>query len=126
MPDQKLKCTIRSAGPSVNVIDIEGEISSLSEKDLSEAYAQATQGHIRTVLLNFSGLEYMNSLGIGLLVMLLIRARRENRRILGYGLSDHYRHLFKITRLDEAIPLYENEANALAFADPMDLPERES
>ena len=45
----------------------------------------------------------MNSSGIGLLVTLLVRANRNRQRMLAYGLSDHYRQIFELTRLDEAI-----------------------
>jgi anti-anti-sigma regulatory factor len=38
-----------------------------------DAFSQATDRDTRAVVLNFSGLEYMNS-GIGLLVTLLVRA----------------------------------------------------
>ena len=73
----------------------------------------ATDG-TTTVILNFAGLEYMNSSGIGLLVTLLVRAQRSNRSLAAVGLNDHYREIFELTRLDEAISIYENEAAALA------------
>jgi len=56
----------------------------------------------------------MNSSGIGLLVTLLIRAQRQKQQLLAYGLNDHYRQIFDLTRLDEAIALYSSEAEALA------------
>jgi anti-sigma B factor antagonist len=56
----------------------------------------------------------MNSGGIGLLVTTLIRAQRKGQSLGAYGLSDHYREIFSLTRLDEAIGIYDNEASALA------------
>jgi len=56
----------------------------------------------------------MNSSGIGLLVTLLIRANRQKQRLLAYGLSDHYRQIFDLTRLNEAIIIFNSEADALA------------
>jgi anti-anti-sigma factor len=82
-----------------------------------EAYAQATASGAKRVLFDFSGLEYMNSSGIGLLVTLLIRANRQGQRIGAYGLSDHYRDIFELTRLDEAIKIYDDEPAALAAAE---------
>jgi anti-sigma B factor antagonist len=64
--------------------------------------------------LNFTGLDYMNSGGIGLLVMLLVRAQRQHQRVLAYGLSDHYRQIFELTRLDEAVSIHDDEGAALA------------
>jgi anti-sigma B factor antagonist len=79
-----------------------------------EAYTRATEGGVRAVLLDFSGLEYMNSGGIGLLVTLLVRANRLKQRLLACGLSEHYRQILELTRLDEAISIYGDEAEALA------------
>jgi len=78
-----------------------------------DAYARATTSGAKLVLLNFSELEYMNSSGIGLLVTLLIRANRQGQKIAAFGLSDHYKDIFELTRLDEAIKIYETEAEAL-------------
>jgi anti-sigma B factor antagonist len=58
----------------------------------------------------------MNSGGIGLLVTLLIRANRQKQKVMAYGLSEHYRHIFELTRLNEAISIYDSETAALDAA----------
>jgi len=126
MSRDKLTVTVRWISPFAIVIDISGEINSFSENKLSEAFSQAIKEHVRTVILNFTDLAYINSFGIGMLITLLIRAHREGKKIVGYGLKDHYRNIFEITRLDQVIPIHSSEEIALAFAEPMDLPERES
>lgn len=125
MTEENLSAAVRKASPYANVIDIQGEINSFSEPVLTKAYTQASEGGVRTIIFNFSGLEYMNSMGMGMLITLIIRARKENKNIGAYGLNDHYRHVFALTRLDQVLPLYESETVALAKADRMDLPERE-
>ncbi len=55
----------------------------------------------------------MNSGGIGMLVTLLVRANRQHKKLAAFGLSDHYREIFELTRLDEAITIYDNERSAL-------------
>ena len=42
------------------------------------------------------------------------RANRAKQRLLACGLNDHYRQIFELTRLDEAISIYGDEAEALA------------
>ena len=74
---------------------------------------------MHAIVLNFEGLEYMNSSGIGLLVTLLIRINREKQRLLTYGLSEHYRNIFQITRLDDSISIYDSEEEAARAADSM-------
>jgi anti-sigma B factor antagonist len=124
--DSSLVASLRQTGPYARVIDLQGEINTISSPVLTDVFAQATQNHIRTVVFNFTGITYLNSFGIGMLVMLLIRARREGIQIVGYGLSEHYQNIFKLTRLDEVIPLYPNEDTALAAVLRYDLPEREN
>jgi anti-sigma B factor antagonist len=79
-----------------------------------DAFAEANNGDTKTILLNFSGLEYMNSSGIGLLVTLLIRTQRQKQNLLACGLSEHYQEIFNLTRLNEAIAIYPDEAEAMA------------
>ncbi len=106
--------SVRQPTPQAAVIDISGEVTGAAETPLMDAYEHASKNGVRTVILNFSDLEYMNSSGIGLLVTLLIRVNRRKQRMLSYGLSDHYQQIFQLTRLNEAIGIYPDEPGALA------------
>ena len=114
MPETKVDMTVRQPAASASVIDIRGEVTAQCEKALMDAYTEAVSEGARGVVLNFAGLEYMNSGGIGLLVTLLIRAQRQGQRLVAFGLNDHYQQIFAITRLNEAIGIYGSEAEALA------------
>src|SRR5918912_1038724 len=119
MPEAQVKMNVREAGEKASIIDVEGELTAFAEAVLMDAYNQASSGGARAIILNFEGLEYMNSSGIGLLVTLLIRVNREKQRLLTYGLSEHYRNIFQITRLDDAIGIYDSEEEAVRAADSM-------
>jgi anti-sigma B factor antagonist len=110
--------TVRHPGSGVSVIDIDGELSGFAENALMEAYAQATDKGQTVIILNFGPLEYMNSSGIGLLVTVLVRANRQGQKLLAVGLSDHYKHIFELTRLNEAIQSYTTEGDALNAMSP--------
>jgi len=107
---------VREVAPGVCIIDISGDVTAASEVVLVAAYTDATERGARVIVLSFTGLEYMNSGGIGLLVMLLVRAQRKHQRVLAYGLSEHYRQIFELTRLDEAVSIHDTEAAALVSA----------
>lgn len=113
MPTSDLTLDIREVTEGVRVIDVRGEITSFSEDEIAGAHEKAGDG-AKAVILNFEGLQYMNSGGIGLLVTTLIRAQRAGHDLRAYGLSEHYRQIFSLTRLDEAISLFEDEAAAIA------------
>lgn len=109
--------SVHKAGSRTWILDVRGEVTASAEAALMDAYTQASDEGAHVLVLNFTGLEYMNSSGIGLLVTLLIRANRRGQRLLAVGLSKHYQHIFELTRLSEAIHVYETEAEALAVAD---------
>ena len=116
MPQAKVSMTVRKVDGKASIIDIEGEVTAFAENVLMDAYTEASGGSTRYIILNFTGLEYMNSSGIGLLVTLLIRTNRQKQRLLTFGLNEHYRHILELTRLDEAMGIYATEAEAVAAA----------
>ena len=99
---------------STAILRVHGEITAGSEPALMAAYGEADGA--RSIVLDFSSLEYMNSGGIGLLVTLLVRAQRAGQKLLAVGLTDHYRQILALTRLDEAISIHDDETAALAAA----------
>src|ERR687897_300416 len=119
MPQAQVTMDVRKVNDDVSVIDVKGELTAFAEGVLMEAYSQASDGRVRAIVLNFEGLEYMNSSGIGLLVTLLIRVNREKQRLLTYGLSEHYQNIFQITRLDDAITIYDSEQEAIRAVNAM-------
>lgn len=116
VPQPTLTMEVRQPQAGASVIDISGDITAASEDELMEAYNKASSDAVRAIILNFDGLEYMNSGGIGLLVTLLVRANRQRQKILAYGLSEHYRQIFELTRLDDAISIHDGESEALSAA----------
>src|SRR3954452_18150379 len=116
MPDTATPLEVRAPSGHARVIDIRGDITAQSEDLLMDAYGRAATDGVQAIVLNFERLEYMNSGGIGLLVTLLVRAQRRHQRVFAFGLSDHYRQIFELTRLDEAVAIHASEDGALAAA----------
>ncbi len=42
--------------------------------------------------------------------------QRRSQQLLAFGLSEHYRQIFELTRLDEAVGIHDTESEALAAA----------
>lgn len=99
--------------PGVAVLDLRGEINGFAQEALDAAYAEAESANPETILLNFEGVDYINSTGIALIVSLLARARASKRRLLACNLSDHYVEIFNITRLSDFMNVYPDEESAL-------------
>lgn len=114
MSEPPLTFGLREVEPGIAIIDVHGDVTPVAEAALTDAHAQA--GGARAVILNFTDLAYMNSGGIGLLVTLLVRAQRQKQRLLAFGLTDHYRQIFQLTRLDDVVGIHDDEAAAIAAA----------
>ena len=96
------------------IIDLSGEINAFADQELNAIYDQAEASGAKTIALNFSNVDYINSTGIALLVGLLARAMKAQRKMVAYGLTEHYLEIFQITRLSDFIKIYPDEASLLA------------
>lgn len=94
------------------VIVVTGDLDGRAGEALERAYEQATSSGATALVLNFENLGFMNSSGIALVVSLLGRARQHGIEVRACGLSDHYRHVFEITRLADFMALCADEAAA--------------
>jgi anti-sigma B factor antagonist len=130
MNGPKISFNVRHITPSTCVIDIHGELTIQAETALMATFdeagatsaaaqgavagaASAPPARLRNIVLNFAPMTYMNSSGIGLLVMFLVRLNREGQKLMATGLSTHYQRIFELTRLNEAIRVFSTEAEAL-------------
>ncbi len=98
------------------LLGLHGEINAFADTALNAAYAEADQYNPSTVVLDFSDVDYINSTGIALIVSLLGQARKRNRRLAVFGLSDHYVEIFQITRLSDFMSIYPDKLSALQSA----------
>jgi anti-sigma B factor antagonist len=98
------------------VLDLRGEINGFAEEALNTAYTEADAKDTNTILLNFEGVDYINSTGIALIVGLLAKARASHKRLLACNLSEHYVEIFNITRLSDFMSVFPDEESAVVEA----------
>jgi anti-anti-sigma factor len=116
MATTELQATVREHD-SASVIDLSGDVNGSAEAALNEAYDKATAGGTGVVVLNFERAEYINSTGIALIVALLAQARASQIEVKAFGLSDHYREIFEITRLADFMTITDDEERAVTGAE---------
>lgn len=105
---------MRKVSASLAVFDIQGEVTASAEMVFMDALRLATENGVQDILLNFSGLKYMNSAGIGLMVSMIMQCSRNQQRLMANGLNEHYQHIFRYTRLHESIRIFDSEAEVLS------------
>jgi anti-sigma B factor antagonist len=92
-------------GDGVITIRLRGRIDRDGDQALSDAYVRAGELGDSPLDLDFADVDYINSTGIALIVRLLANARRDHRDVRARGLSEHYREIFRITRLSDYMTL---------------------
>lgn len=107
----------RSSG-KVTILDIEGAIK-LGES--AEFFSSALDNVLRkeesNVIIDFTGINYIDSTGMGELVGYLSKFSGENRHILLVKPSGRILKLLKVVRLDKAFKIFQDEDSALAYAE---------
>ena len=91
-------------------VRLTGDLNGRADERLADAYRQVAALGPRRVSLDFGRVGYINSTGIALVVRLLAEARRDGRLVRATGLSEHYREIFRITRLSDFMEIVEGDA----------------
>ena len=105
MPGEEFEAKVAQSdtGP---VIELTGTVTRVAKEPLEAAFVEASRG-AGEIVLDFSGVDYINSTGIAVIVGILAMARAENREVGARGLTDHYREVFEITRLSDFMKIYD-------------------
>lgn len=106
MTQMSFEATMRRQ-PNAAQIDLAGRIDATAEAGLNAAFDQAEVQGSATIRLNFYHVSYINSTGIALIVGLLARAKKQKINLEVYGLNEHYREIFRITRLADYMMIYD-------------------
>jgi anti-anti-sigma factor len=102
------------AGTPVTVLRFEGDISSASKEAVIGSYQGLSKTAVKTVLLDFTKVEYINSSGIALVIQLLMEAANSGQKVLAFGLSPHFQKVFTMVGITKYAGLFPDQAAALA------------
>lgn len=116
MPEE-LKASVRRRS-NLAVIQFSGDVTTFAEDVARDAYREATRDGGRNLALDFSLCEYINSAGIAVIIGLVTEARRQDRRVLAFGLSSHYQKIFRMVGLADYVEMCASEEEALARINP--------
>ena len=95
------------------VLEASGRLDGSATAEMTRLHAVLDRG-VTAVLVDFTAVDYINSTGIALIVGLAATARTAEVELQVCGLSDHYVHIFELTRLAEFVRMFPDQAAALA------------
>jgi anti-anti-sigma factor len=97
----------------VTVLDLNGRFVEERGDDFRETMNRLVKGGVRKVLLNFDGITYVDSAGLGMLVAKYITMNKRDGHLKLCNLHTRSFRVLDITRLLTIIPSFESENEAL-------------
>jgi anti-sigma B factor antagonist len=104
--------TIRQVG-EISVVEVSGKLTSLESGALRSTIAQLLKEGRKLILLNLSGLVYLDSSGVGDLVHTYMSVIKRGGEMKVVGLTDKVEEILKITQLYQVFPEFQDERSAL-------------
>jgi anti-sigma B factor antagonist len=103
-----------ASGSPVTILAFSGDIASTSKDAIMEAY-HGLGPSASKVLLDFKGVDYINSSGIAIIIQMLLEASKSGERTIGiFGLTPHFNKVFTMVGVAKYSTMSPDEATALA------------
>ncbi len=108
---------IRQVG-QVSVVEVSGRLTSFESGALRTSIAKLLKEGRKQILLNLSGLVYLDSSGIGDLVHTYMSVIKSGGEMKVVGLTDKVEEILKITQLYQVFQEFKDEHSALQSFPP--------
>ena len=92
---------------------VEGEINISTSPNLRKAFDGFINKGIKKIVIDFSGVPYIDSSGLATLIELLQRLKKIDGKLRVCSMSDKVKNVFEITKLHKLFEIYDNELLAL-------------
>ena len=103
-----------ASGQKITCLRFTGDISSASKDAVVGTYQALDKVSHQRILLEFKGVEYLNSSGIALVIQVLMEASKSAQTIAICGLTPHFTKVFTMVGITKYASLYPDEAAAIA------------
>jgi len=102
-----------ASGEKISILAFAGDISSTSKEAILAAYHNVNNSTPK-ILLDFTGIDYINSSGIAIIIQMLLEANKSASGTIGiFGLSPHFKKVFTMVGIQKYAKLYSDESEAL-------------
>jgi anti-sigma B factor antagonist len=103
-----------ASGQPITCLRFTGDVSSVSKDAIVGTYQALDKASHKHILLDFKGVEYLNSSGIALVIQVLMEASKSGQTIAICGLTPHFTKVFTMVGITKYATLYPDEAAAVA------------
>ena len=112
MTESNFSIKIREAG-AVTLLGVSGRLTSFETGALRDSISRLLKQGRRDIVLNLSGLKYLDSSGIGELARAYVTVVKQSGQMKVVGLSSRIEEVLKITQLYQVFPEFPDEEAAL-------------
>ena len=99
---------------AVTILEISGRLDSNTSKELEDKVMAVVGGGVKNLLMDFGGVDYINSSGLRVLLMAFQQLKRSGGRLHLCAIKDYMREVFDISGYTEIFPLFPEQPEALA------------
>jgi anti-sigma B factor antagonist len=104
--------TIRRAG-QISIVEASGRLTSFETGALRDSISRLLKQHRKNIVLNLTGLQYLDSSGVGELARIYVSVVKAGGQMKVVGLAPKVEEILKITQLYQVFPEFPSEEAAL-------------
>lgn len=98
----------------VVILAVDGNLDGEGTQALEDKVVGLLENGTTKLLFDFSGLDYINSSGLRVLVLAYQRLKKHAGKVAICGVKDYIQEVFEVSGYDKIFPLYPNRGDALS------------
>ncbi len=95
------------------ILELSGRFDAYNAPTVNQWFDELDTATTQNIIVNLQGVEFIDSTALALLVRGMKHARQNENDLVLCGLQGPVQTIIKLTRLDKAFNIYENEEEAL-------------
>jgi len=99
---------------SPSIIELHGRIDSVTSEGVDATIGSALDAMPPALVLDFTAVTFVSSIGLRVLLMAAKRCRKQNARLALHSVSEPIVDLFRVSGLNAFFPMYPTREAALA------------
>ncbi len=107
--EQFLRIITTNMSLNIKVIEPTGILDSTKAEEFRQTVDQLLANGAEVILIDLKDITFIDSSGLGTLVVLLKKVKSLNRKLCICSINDQVRMLFELTSMDRVFEVYENQ-----------------
>ncbi len=93
----------------IAILEIQGRLDSTSSKVLEDKVTELLAQNRKKMLMDFNGVDYINSTGLRVLLLTLQQLKKREGRLVLCSIKDYMKEVFDISGYTEIFPIFPSQ-----------------